>query len=493
MLFNSQIFILLFLPLVWFGFDQLRRHSQDSRGFLSWLLLSSIIFFIWWDPRDLPILLGSILGNYLIARVLGRHPGHPPRYVLGLGITANLSLLGWFKYRGMAAETLNEFGAGLSVPEVVLPLAISFFTFQQIAYLIDVSRGLKPERSLLRYAVFVSFFPQLIAGPIVHWREMMPAFDRVQQRDRMSDLAIGLSVFAIGLAKKVLIADSLAPIADGVFDATERGPIPDSPDAWLAMFAYGLQLYFDFSAYSDMALGIARMLGIDLPVNFLSPYRARNIAEFWRRWHITLSRFLKDYLYIPLGGNRRGRLITYRNLLITMALGGLWHGAQWTFLAWGLWHGLGLALHRLWRACWPPGPSPGLVRRRLGRVLGIAATFLFVSLGWVLFRSADFPTAMRMFSALVSAPNDLAAWVGANRDSLLWVGGAAALAMLAPNTAQIFSKYRLGLWPEGAWRELGSGPLNFRPHPAWAMYVVVLLVVSLLSLSRETVFLYFQF
>ncbi len=491
MLFNSQVFILLFLPLVWLLFDALRRRGS---GYLAWLLLASLAFYIWWEPRDLPILLGSIIGNFLLGHLLGRRPGQPPRFLLGFAVCANLALLGWFKYRGLAAATLNDLGAGIGIPEVVLPLAISFFTFQQIAYLIDVARGLAPERSFLRYAVFVSFFPQLIAGPIVHWQEMMPAFDRVRDRDRWNDLAVGLSVFAIGLAKKVLIADSLAPVADGVFDATARGPVPGSADAWLATLAYGLQLYFDFSAYSDMALGIARMFGIDLPVNFLSPYKARNIAEFWRRWHITLSRFLKDYLYIPLGGNRRGHLVTYRNLLITMALGGLWHGAQWTFLVWGLWHGAGLALHRLWRKAFPLRPAlQTRWRMRIGDAAGVAVTFAFVTLGWVLFRSADFPTAMRMYEALAALPVASGGWVSAQMESLLWVAGSLVLAFAAPNSAQIFARARLGLWPKGARESLGEGPLHFHPSLAWALFVALLLMVSVLSLSRETVFLYFQF
>jgi alginate O-acetyltransferase complex protein AlgI len=221
MLFNSQVFILLFLPLTWLVFDTLRRRGS---GFLAWLLVASLVFYVWWEPRDLPILAFSILGNYLLGRRLGRVPGRPPRFLLGAGVAANLGLIGWFKYRGLAAASLGDLGLEV----------------------------------------------------------MMPAFDRVKARDRRTDLAVGLAVFSIGLAKKVLLADSLAPIADGVFDGAERGATPVGADAWLGTLAYGLQLYFDFSAYSDMALGIARMFGIDLPINFLSPYRARNIAEFWR-------------------------------------------------------------------------------------------------------------------------------------------------------------------------------------------------------------------
>ncbi len=491
MLFNSQIFILCFLPLVWLGFDALRRRGG---GELAWLLLASVCFYIWWEPADLPILLGSIAANFACGLWLAASTGRRRRILLALGVAGNLGLLAWFKYRALAITSLNGLGLELSVPELILPLAISFFTFQQIAYLVDVARGLAPERSPLRYAVFVSFFPQLIAGPIVHWTEMMPALDRVRSRDRVADLAVGLSVFSIGLAKKVWLADSLAPIADPLFAEAGSGMVPSSADAWLGVLAYTLQLYFDFSAYSDMALGIARMFGIDLPINFLSPYRAANLAEFWRRWHITLSRFLRDYLYVPLGGNRHGRWVTMRNLLLTMALGGLWHGAQWTFLAWGLWHGLGLVLLRLWHDHVMPAQRvrSGLLAA-LRSAAAVALTFLFVTFGWVLFRATDFASAARILEAMLSMPISLSAWSDARAEALAWVIGGLVLVFAAPNTAQIFASARLGLWPSGV--TLGRGPavLRFQPSLPWALLLGLMLAITVLGLSRETVFLYFQF
>jgi D-alanyl-lipoteichoic acid acyltransferase DltB (MBOAT superfamily) len=493
-LFNSHFFVLVFLPIVWIGFDYLRRSSDQSRAALSWLLLASLIFFAWWQPRDLLILVASMLANFLLAIQVHKSSGRRRDRVLVLGVGANLALLGWFKYRALAASTLNSAGLDLPVPEVVLPLAISFFTFQQIAYLVDVSRGLPPERSLLRYSVFVSFFPQLIAGPIVHWREVMPAFDRLKARDRWSDLAIGISVFSIGLAKKVLIADQLAPLSDGVFTSAEQGVIPSTPDAWFATLAFGLQLYFDFSAYSDMAIGVARMMGIDLPINFLSPYRSTSISEFWRRWHITLSRFLKDYLYIPLGGNRFGSLNTCRNLLITMALGGLWHGAQWTFLVWGLWHGFGLMTHRLWLRIRPSWlVADGKVGIATATFFGGGLTLTFVTVGWVFFKAADFATAMRMLDGMLGAEFSLRPWLSDHAGMVFSVAGALTIALIMPNTAQIFRAYQLGIWPDQIQPVDDCKWYQFRPNLLWGMFVVLLLMISILFLSRETVFLYFQF
>ena len=358
----------------------------------------------------------------------------------------------------------------------MLPLGISFFTFQQIAYLVDVARGEPAERDVVRYALFVTFFPQLIAGPIVHFKQMMPAFDALpSRRDHSLDLAVGLSIFALGLAKKVLIADSLAPFVAPVFDAPPGSPPPDMLTAWTALAAYTFQIYFDFSGYSDMAVGLARMFGIPLPVNFFSPYKATSIAEFWRRWHMTLSAFLRDYLYIPLGGNRRGPARTAINLFLTMAIGGLWHGANWTFVAWGCWHGMLLVAQRA-------------IGVRVPAWLGIALTFFAVMLGWVWFRAPTLEAALGLYAALFAG-----AWVAPTLWAPVngWIALAALLAFLAPNTSQWFARFEPGLLP--AHHALDAPRWAWSPRPAAALALAVLAAVTLLALSRETVFLYFQF
>jgi D-alanyl-lipoteichoic acid acyltransferase DltB (MBOAT superfamily) len=471
--FNAQEFVFLFLPLAWAVFEWLRRRAA-WRGVLGWLLLCSLAFYAWWEPRHLPLIAASILANHALGLALARP--RPPRWLLALGVLANLALLGWFKYATFVAGNWQAAtGIESALPQVVLPLGISFFTFQQIAYLVDVARGERAERDLVRYALFVSFFPQLVAGPIVHFRQIMPAFDAQRFRpDARLDVAVGLSIFAVGLAKKVLVADSLAPWVAPVFDAPPGSPPPDAVTAWTALAAYTFQIYFDFSGYSDMAVGLARMFGIPLPVNFFSPYKADSIAEFWRRWHMTLSAFLRDYLYIPLGGNRHGRARTATNLFLTMAIGGLWHGANWTFVAWGCWHGALLVLHRA-------------LRLRLPSALGVALTFLAVMLGWVWFRAPTIEAAFGIYGALFGGAWVAPAWGAAHA----WIAFAALLAFVAPNTSQWFARFEPGLLP--AHFVLRAATPAWSPRPAAAVVVSLLFATTVLALSRETVFLYFQF
>jgi D-alanyl-lipoteichoic acid acyltransferase DltB (MBOAT superfamily) len=476
--FNAQEFVFVFLPLAWAVFEALRRRAA-WRAVLSWLLVASLAFYAWWDWRYLVLLAASIGVNFALGRVLARP--RPPRGLLAAGIAANLALLAWFKYAAFFASNWQALtGIESAWPQLALPLGISFFTFQQIAYLVDVARGERAERDLLRYALFVSFFPQLIAGPIVHLRQMMPAFDAQPfRRDPALDVAVGLSIFLVGLAKKVLLADSLAPHVAPVFDAPPGSPPPDAIAAWTALAAYTFQIYFDFSGYSDMAVGIARMFGIPLPVNFFSPYKATSIADFWRRWHMTLSAFLRDYLYIPLGGNRKGPARTAIHLFLTMALGGLWHGANWTFVVWGCWHGTLLVGHRALSA---------VVPWRLPAALGIALTFLAVMLGWVWFRAPSMEAAGVVYGALFGGPWALpAAWTDAHG----WIALAAVLAFLAPNTSQWFARFEPGLLP--AHHVLEAPRFAWSPRPAAALALAVLGATTVLALSRETVFLYFQF
>src|SRR5262249_25597163 len=354
----------------------------------------------------------SMLFNYAVGQCLTTQSQHALSlrlrfWILAGGIAANLAVLGFFKYYGFLSTNLIAV-TEIAIPhlDLILPLGISFFTFTQIAFLVDAYSGEVRKFRLINYALFVSYFPHLIAGPLYHHKEMMSQFAKSDDTaTRFENLALGLTIFIIGLAKKVLLADSLAIAADRVF-LTETTGITFI-EAWCGTLAFSLQLYFDFSGYSDMAIGISKMFGIDLPLNFNSPYKAGNIIEFWRRWHMTLSRFLRDYLYIPLGGNRHGQIRRYENLLITMLLGGLWHGAAWTFVIWGGLHGLFLAINHAWHG----------FRRWFGfatwrskwwsHALGVGLTFAGVSFAWAFFRAESLASPLdigRGMAGLNGAP-----------------------------------------------------------------------------------------
>lgn len=341
---------------------------------LGFLVFSSLVFYAYWKPAYLLLFLFSIGFNFVIGRGFSRPDFAGRRGLLIFGVMANLVLIGYFKYANFFADNVNSaLHTDWNIEQVFLPLAISFFTFQQIAYLVDAYRGKANEGSLLHYCLFVSFFPQLIAGPIVRHKEIIPQFMRSERLSpRWSNVAVGVSIFAIGLFKKTVIADSLSVYVGPVFDTSASAQNVDFFRAWGATLAYTFQLYFDFSGYSDMAVGVARVFGVRLPVNFFSPYKSTSIIEFWRRWHITLSRFLRDYLYIGLGGNRRGKLRRYLNLLLTMVLGGLWHGAGWPFVVWGGLHGVYLLINHAWRS---------LVRRT---GVNVSASVLYQGLGWLI-------------------------------------------------------------------------------------------------------------
>ena len=316
MLFNSFAFLFLFLPLALAGYQLLRRHG------VAWLAACSLLFYAWWDWRFLPLLVLSICFNFAAGRAICNAAGRVRDALFAGAVLVDLALLGWFKYAAFL------FGIEPGLP---LPVGISFFTFTQVAFLADCRRGVAREPRFAPYVLFVSYFPHLVAGPVLHHAEMMPQF-RDNRPLLDEDLAKGLTIFVLGLGKKVLVADNLAGLANPLFASTAT---PQMADAWIGTLAYSMQLYFDFSGYSDMAIGLSLLFGVRLPENFNSPYQAANIAEFWRRWHMTLSRFLRDYLYIPLGGNRHGPWQRRRNLLLTMVLGGAWHGAGWNFMAWG--------------------------------------------------------------------------------------------------------------------------------------------------------------
>jgi D-alanyl-lipoteichoic acid acyltransferase DltB (MBOAT superfamily) len=492
MLFNSHVFILLFLPITLCGFYAL-GHAGRSNWARLWLVAASLFFYGWWDVRYVPLLVGSVVINQAIGRGLGggiKGEG-ARRGLLWLGVTANLATLGWFKYANFLVDEANRsLGAGITIPAIVLPLAISFFTFQQIAYLVDAWRTRKEERDPLDYAIFVTFFPQLIAGPIVHHREMIPQFarDETYRLSRMN-VQVGLTIFAIGLFKKVVIADGIALQATPIFRAVELGATPDAFAAWTAALAYTLQLYFDFSGYSDMAIGLGRLFGVKLPLNFHSPYQATSIIEFWRRWHITLSRFLRDYLYIPLGGNRRGRGRRYANLMVTMLLGGLWHGAGWTFVAWGGLHGLYLLIAHVFRAAMT---RVGLSGRFgfLGRGLGCGTTFLAVVVAWVVFRAESLGSAWTILSGMMGRygvlwPED---WMRPFTQLALLL----ALVWWAPNTQSIMGRFDPALLAPGLELEAPYW-LQWRPSRAFAVALAIITIWGVLGINRYSEFLYFQF
>ncbi|MSO93448.1 MAG: MBOAT family protein [Rhodospirillales bacterium] len=481
MLFNSYPFLFGFLPVTLALFFFAGRYWR--RGAAGVLVLTSLFFYGWWNPAYVGLLLGSIAFNYGIGLGLARTQAiwsHSRRTaLLVLGLAANLALLGYCKYANFFIDVT---GAALPALEIVLPLGISFFTFTQITYLVDAYRGEAREYNPIHYALFVTYFPHLIAGPILHHREIMPQFeDAATYRLRTSNVVLGFKCFMIGLCKKVILADGIAPYANKVFAAAPGVPLT-LVEAWTGAFAYTMQIYFDFSGYSDMAIGLAMMMNIRLPLNFASPYKATSIIDFWRRWHMTLSRFLRDYLYIPLGGNRRGPARRYVNVMITMLLGGLWHGAGWTFIVWGGLHGLFLVVNQTWRAM-------GLTMSPwAGRLL----TFLAVVIAWVFFRADGFPTAFAMLGAMFGS-NGLATFhnqLFAPEGALASIAVLLAIAWFAPNTQEI-----TGYRPPGAEHEPAPPPALVFGIPAVSYTVVigVLFVVALMLLDRESPFLYFQF
>jgi alginate O-acetyltransferase complex protein AlgI len=391
MLFNSYGFIFLFLPITFAVYFFLNRKKQ-IRTAKTWLVLASLFFYGYWNPIYIPLILGSILFNYAVSLTLNLRKRQllPSSWLLIIGITGNLALLAYFKYMNFFITNINAVSSlNLSLLHITLPLGISFFTFTQIAYLVDTARGVAHEYSFLNYALFVSFFPYLLAGPITHHKEMMPQFDTLRNKIlNHKHIAQGLTLFCMGLFKKVILADRLAEWANAGFDHASGLTLIG---AWITSLSYTLQLYYDFSGYTDMALGAALLFNIKLPVNFNSPYKSLTIQEFWRRWHITLSRFFRDYIYIPLGGSRVPELQIILNILVTFFLVGLWHGAGWTFVIWGLLHGCALGVVRLWHK------TPF----RLPRFISWIITFNFVNAAWVFFRAQSLSEAMNVLKGMV--------------------------------------------------------------------------------------------
>ncbi len=462
MLFNSLPFLYGFLPVTYFVFWRLRGRRER----FVWLTLTGYAFYAFWNYRFCALMAFSTLVSYAAGRgLLVWDDPRRRRWCLVLPITIDLALLGFFKYSGFAVATANRLAGALGVPldlvapAIVLPIGISFYTFHTITYIVDsYRRTITPTRDFFEFTCYVSLFSQLVAGPIVRFRQIEQDLETIDRHDRHRGWALGWSFFAIGMIKKVLVADTIAAVINPAL--AHAGDL-STVSAWLAMLGYAYQIYFDFSGYSDMAVGLGHLFGLRIPQNFDSPYRALDPSDFWRRWHISLSTCLRDYLYIPLGGSRGSGLATARNVMITMLLGGLWHGASWTFVAWGAYHGLLLLGYRAARAWWDA--LPAFLRR--------GATFLLVVVGWVFFRAPDFRTAATILDAMFAWHSGAALAGAATLAALLTV--AAALAHLGRNTFELRHEWR--------------------PAAAVAMSALFALSVAALYSGAASPFLYFQF
>lgn len=515
MLFSTYTFLFCFLPIVLGGFFFLGRFNW--RFSTLWLTLSSLVFYAWWKPDSahpwnpwfVCLIIISCAGNFLCGNSIAKSERPRTRKILvTAGVTANILLLVHYKYLGIFSVWSNAVtGFPAEIPTLVMPLAISFFTFLQIAFLVDVYRGDKTGYSFTDYLLFVTFFPHLVAGPLVHHRELISQFKPKITRFSLRCFAIGLTVLAIGLFKKIIVADNLAGTATPIFEfAAEGTRALTMGEAWVGAFAYTFQIYFDFSGYSDMAIGISYLFGLNLPLNFNSPYKATSIIEFWRRWHMTLSRFLRDYLYIPLGGNRKGPVRRYTNLMITMLLGGLWHGAGITFVLWGLLHGLYLCINNAWTAFrqklgWKPMPKH----------LAISITFLAVVFAWVPFRSGNYElassgnarlawnTTASFYHSMV-IPQDGPLWTPLSDDNIMKfkrairpLAYAILIAFCLPNTQQFLGRF------SPHFRDKNEKPAarrrwwGWRPTPIAAAFTFLLFLIVTLEIDRGGEFIYFQF
>ena len=483
MLFNSYGFIFLFLPISFFIYFYLnyKRLTVASKGFL---IFSSLFFYSWWNISYLPLILISMLFNFVIGNSLNKNTKVDKKLLLTIGIGFNLLFLGYFKYSDFFIENINLiFNSDIKLLYLVLPLAISFFTFQQIAYLVDSYKGETKEYDFLNYALFVTFFPQLIAGPIVHHKEMMPQFSKNRNKViNYRNIAMGLFIFSIGLFKKVIIADIFSRWATLGFDtATTLNLI----EAWVTSLSYTFQLYFDFSGYTDMAIGIALLFNIKLPINFNSPYKATDIQDFWRRWHITLTRFLRDYIYIPLGGNREGSFRTYTNLFIVFLIGGLWHGAGWTFIFWGFLHGMASVIHKAWK-------SLGF---RLHSWIAWFITFNFVNIAWIFFRAKEWGDAIKVLTSMFNIDNIVLPTYLGNHLAFLSSYGITFGSYLEhingvnKTIPMLFIILFITLLSKNSIQKLEDFRFNYRT----LLFTVITFVISITAINKVSEFLYFNF
>ena len=401
MLFTTFDFIFIYLPIVFAIYFILNKLRHIRLG-IAFLVMASVFFYGYWNYIYVPLIIASFTFNFFVGSKLcaiatkfeGQEKAKKPKGFLTFGILANITLLGYYKYTDFFIENFNGiFGSSVPLMHVILPLGISFFTFTQIAFLVDCYRGFVRERSFINYALFVTYFPHLLAGPIIHHAEMMPQFANLRRKKiHYKNISFGLFLFCVGLFKKVVIADFFARFATYGFDTSTTLSMAE---AWVSSLSYTFQLYFDFSGYTDMAIGISYMFNIVLPFNFNSPYKATSIGDFWHRWHMTLSRFLRDYIYIPLGGNRVGETRLYTNLLMVFLIGGIWHGAGWTFVVWGCMHGIGIVISRYY----------SLHFKKLNKFLAWFLTFNFVNIAWIFFRANDMNSAFKVLGAMFDFTN----------------------------------------------------------------------------------------
>ncbi|MCK8786704.1 MBOAT family protein [Roseomonas sp. NAR14] len=503
MLFNSHIFVFAFLPIVLAGHILLGRLRSAAPARL-WLLAASLVFYGWWSWTYLGLLVASLLLNYGFGIAIRSATPGRSRALMLTGVGLNLLLLVWYKYASfLAANATALFGLEYAMDAYVLPLAISFYTFLQVAFLVDTWRGRSRHYGFLEYALFVTFFPHLIAGPIVHHHELIPQFRRRSTFAFQPAMAAGgMALFVIGLLKKLLIADPVGDLASPIFASAEAVP-PGMLEAWIATIAFATGLYLDFSAYSDMAIGLARLFGVQFPYNFNSPYKARSIVDFWHRWHMTLSRFLRDYVYVPLGGNRHGSGRRYANLVITMLLGGLWHGAGWTFVIWGGLHGMFLLLNHAWNAACAAGRA-----KRLGFLPAWGLTMAAVLLAWVFFAAPTLAAAMSVLGGMLGlngfmwpeagilagklAQGQIAEVVRSVPPKTLASACTLALALVlvlgAPNSQQIVDGRSAETTEPRKW-----GWLRFRPSPAMGAMTAMAFLLAVAFMANIKEFVYFQF
>jgi alginate O-acetyltransferase complex protein AlgI len=500
MLFTSGEFLFIYLPVTLAGFFAIARGANPSWA-AAWLTLASLVFYGYWHPPHTLLLILSIAFNYALGSLILKVNKNAPtlrRRLLILAVTVDLLVLAYFKYADFLINTVSNLG-DLKLPSanVILPIGISFFTFTQIAYLVDVYAGKVREKSPLHYALFVTYFPHLIAGPVLHHSEMMPQFgQREIYSPRLRNFAVGLVFLTIGLAKKVLIADSAAPIANNLFESAKLSVVA-TPVALFGVLAYSLQIYFDFSGYSDMAVGLARLLGIKFPYNFNSPYKATSIIEFWRRWHMTLSRFLRDYLYIiALGGNRHGTFRRYLNLMITMLLGGLWHGASWMFVAWGALHGAFLVINHGWRFVSDRfagqvgrvgAPVPQAAKMLLCRTLTLCSVFV----AWIAFRADDAQVGENVFQSIVGHGSRMGQQVqGVSLEVGGWLTAGLLLALLGRNSQELIDGDLSRLIDSTTSRKA----VLFAQSMLVGSALALIILLALISASRNvTEFIYFNF
>lgn len=543
MLFNSYQFVFCFLPIALAGFAWFGSLGKP-KACLVWLAAASVAFYAWWNPVNLLIIAPSVLANYILARALLRWGDDRPGWAqaaLVLGILGNLAFLSYFKYKNFFLEISNDaLGTDFVFTQIVLPLGISFITFQKIAFLVDVYTGRVRAFTFQSYSLFVFFFPQLIAGPIVHYREMMPQFDKSTGRVSGQDIAVGLGLFSLGLFKKVILADGIAVHVSPIYATAASGQPVTLLYAWLATVGFTLQVYFDFSGYSEMALGAARLFGIRLPMNFNSPLRATSIIDFWGRWHVTLVRFLTDYVFNPMAfAITRARLSKRKSVLaghgssvgaffwvlivptmVTMLLSGLWHGAGYGYIVWGLLHGSYLVINHTWNTYRPQAWSACAMYSRVMAPVGLVLTFVGVVLAMAFFRAPTIGGGMNMAAGMfgfngVSLPmaigNQLAPWLP-SFVALEWTSGKGfvqgviwtvlllAVAWCLPNTLEIFSRYApaLGFTGQGGTaalrklRRLGLS-LQWEPSVRWATAVAFFAAIGIIALGQPTEFLYWQF